>query len=150
MPAPDLLLRDLEALLSDSFRDAVVWEQKDADLIGRYLYVKYDGREVGIFVGYQIGRSGSVRAAITFFFTHRASALEDPKDIARVFHKLLIRLNLRLRANPYKRVSGKSPAIIRMKYFGEKDFSAQESGIFFKESINAMKNCEPLYKAPTL
>ncbi len=143
-------MKDLEVLLSDSFKNAIVWEQRDADIIGRYVYIKYEGRELGIFMGYQMGASGSVRGGITFFFTHPTSAIEEAKELGRLFHKLLIRLNLRLSANHYKIVSGKSLAIIRMKYFAEQDFSAELSRMFFKESIAAIKNCEPLYKATSL
>ena len=147
LPPPDILLKDLERLLADSFKDAIVWEQSDSDIVGRYLYIKYEGKEVGIFMGYQIDKSGSVRGAITFFFTHpSSSAREETKDLARLFHKLLIRLNLRLQADPYKRASGKSPAIIRMKYFADQAESVEKLQMFFKESINAIKSCEPVYK----
>ncbi|HEV8387372.1 MAG TPA: hypothetical protein VGQ03_07100 [Nitrososphaera sp.] len=146
MPAPGTLLMELERLLRESFKDVIVWDQRDADLIGRYVYVKYEGKQVGIFMGYQIGNSGSVRGAITFFFTHPSSDREESKDLGRLFHKLLIRLNLRLHSNPYKRASGKSPAIIRMKYFAEQDVSPEAYRQFFRESVDAIKSCEPLYK----
>ena len=146
LPAPDTLLMELERLLRDSFKDAIVWEQRDADLIGRYVYVKFEGKQVGIFMGYQMGNSGSVRGAITFFFAHPLSVREEAKEVGRLFHKLLIRLNLRLRANPYKLAAGKSPAIIRMKYFAEQNLSSESYQAFFRESVNAIKSCEPLYK----
>ncbi|MGI0023755.1 MAG: hypothetical protein ACREA4_01260 [Nitrososphaera sp.] len=150
MLAPDFLLKDLQTLLSTSFKDAIVWEQRDADLIGKYVYIKYDGREVGIFMGYQMDQPGSVKGAITFFFAHSASTPEEAKDVRHLFHKLLIRLNLRLRASPYKIVSGRTPAILRMTYLGKKDFSTEMSRMFFKESIDAIKSCEPLYKVASL
>ena len=146
MPAPNTLLIELERLLRDSFENAIVWEQRDADLIGRYVYIKYEGKQVGIFMGYQIGKSDSVRGAITFFFTHPSSAQGEAKDHGRLFHKLMIRLNLRLRSNPYKLAAGKSPAIIRMKYFAEQDLSAEAYLEFFRESLAAIRSGEPLYK----
>jgi len=59
----------------------------------------------------------------------------------------LIKFNLRLGTNRYKIVNGKSPAIIRMKYFAHDDFGPDTSEVFFKETINVMKSCEPLYKS---
>jgi len=150
MLAPELLLRDLESLLSNSFKDAIVWEQRDADLLGKYVYIKYYGREVGIFMGYQIGQSGSVKGGITFFFAHPTSAAEQAQDMRRLFHRLLIRLNLRLRANPYKIVTGRSPAIIRTTYLSEKDVSSGVSQRFFRESVETLTSSEPLYKAASL
>lgn len=137
---------ELERILQESFKNAIVWDQRDADLIGRYVYIKYEGKQVGLFLGFQMGKSDSVRGAITFFFTHPSSSREETKDVVRLFHKLLIRLNLRLRANPYKLADGKSPAIIRMKYFAEQDVSPDAYHEFFKESMDAIKSCEPLYK----
>lgn len=146
LSATDTLLIELERLFRESFKDAIVWDQRDADLVGRYVYVKYEGKQVGIFMGYQMGNSGLVRGAITFFFTHPSTDREESKDLGRLFHKLLIKLNLRLHSNPYKRASGKSPAIIRMKYFAEQDVSPNAYQQFFRESVDAIKSCEPLYK----
>lgn len=146
LSAPDSMLIELERLLRDSFKDVIVWDQRDADLIGRYVYVKYEGKQVGVFMGYQMGNSGSVRGVITFFFSHPSSVQEETRDLGRLFHKLLIRLNLRLHSNPYKRASGKSPAIIRMKYFAEQDVSPEAYQQFFRESVDAIKSCEPIYK----
>ena len=147
MFTPDLLLNDLQTLLSRAFKDAIVWEQRDSDLVGKYVYIKYFGREMGIFMGYHMGQSGSVKGAITFFFTHPASSPEETKEVNHLFHKLLIRLNLRMRENRYRIAGGRAPAIIRMVYFGKKGFSAEKSMIFFSESIDAIKRDEPLYKA---
>jgi hypothetical protein len=36
---------------------------------------------------------------------------------------------------------------MRMMHFGEKPFSPEISNRFFKESIEVMKACEPVYKA---
>ena len=146
MQASDTLLVELEGLLQQSFKDVIVWDQKDADLIGKYVYIKYEGKEVGLFLGYQMASDDSVRGAITFFFSHPSSSREASKDVARLFHKLLIRLNLRLRSNQYKLVAGRSPALIRMKYFAERDMSSTGYQVFFKESMEAIKKCEPLYK----
>ena len=146
MQASDTLLVELEGLLQQSFKDVIVWDQKDADLIGKYVYIKYEGKQVGLFLGYQMSRSDSVRGAITFFFSHPSSSQEASKDVVRLFHKLLIRLNLRLRSNQYKLVTGKSPALMRMKYFAKRDVSSAAYQEFFNESMEAIKRCEPLYK----
>ncbi len=147
MLAPDLLLNDLQALFSRAFTDAIVWEQRDSDLVGKYVYIRYCGREIGIFMGYHMGQSGSVKGAITFLFAHPASSPEETKEVNHLFHKLLIRLNLRMRENRYRIAGGRAPAIIRMVHFGEKGFSIEKSTIFFSESIDAIKRAEPLFKA---
>ena len=137
---------ELERLLQQSFKNVIVWDQRDVDLIGKYVYIKYEGKQVGLFLGYQMAKSNSVRGAITFFFTHPSSSPEVSKDVIRLFHKLLIRLNLRLRANQYKLVAGKSPALMRMKYFAEQDVDSAAYQEFFRESMEAISSCEPLYK----
>ncbi|HEY7734701.1 MAG TPA: hypothetical protein VIB07_07915 [Nitrososphaera sp.] len=147
MNDPEALLKGLNALLHDSFKNAIVWEQRDADIIGNYVYIKFEGRELGMFMGYVIGQSGAIRGCITFLFAHPNSGAEEKSHKARLFHRLLIKFNLRMSANRYKIVSGKSPAIIRMKYFPNDNFGADMSEAFFKESINVMKACEPLYKS---
>lgn len=144
----DELLSNLSQLFGDSFKDAIVWEQRDQELLGKYVYLKYAGKDLGMFMGYYLTQSNSVRACITFFFAHPSSPIEDQADVTRMFHKLLIRLNLRLKHFPYKRVDGKSSAVMRTMYFKKDDFTAEASNQFFKESIDVIiKNCEPLYKA---
>lgn len=147
MNDPEALLSGLNALLRDSFKNAIVWEQRDADIIGNYVYIKFEGRELGMFMGYVIGQSSDIRGCITFLFAHPTSGTAVTEYKVRLFHKLLIKFNLRLGANRYKYVNGKSPAIIRMKYFAQDNFAAATSEAFFKESINVMKSCEPLYKS---
>gem|GEM_PF-2864301 len=147
MNDPEALLKGLNLLLRDSFKNAIVWEQRDADIIGNYVYIKFEGRELGIFMGYVLGQAGAIRACITFLFAHPSSGAEEAANKARLFHKLLIKFNLRIPANRYKIVNGKSPAIIRVKYFPQGNFGTDMSEAFFKESINVMKECEPLYKS---
>ena len=147
MADADALLNDLGNFLGTSFKDAIVWEQRDAGLLGKYVYLKYEGKEVGVFMGYHGDQSGSVRSCITFFFTHPTSVVEEKGEIVRLFHRLLIRLNLRLKECHYKIVNGRSPAIMRTMHFGEKSFSPELSNRFFKESIEFIKTCEPVYKA---
>jgi hypothetical protein len=147
MNDPEALLKGLNSLLHDSFKNAIVWEQRDADIIGNYVYIKFEGRELGMFMGYVVGQSNAVRACITFLFAHPNSGTEEAAYKARLFHKLLIKFNLRLGANRFKIVNGRSPAIMRVKYFPQDRFGIGMSEVFFKESINIMKECEPLYKS---
>lgn len=142
----DHLLKEVCSVLTSSFRNAIVWEQKDPDLLGSYVYIKYEGKEIGVFIGYLIDAEGPVRACITFFFAHPSSK-DASGDIIRLFYRLLIRFNLRLRTSRYKIVSGRSPAMIRIKYFNDVGFSADLSKRFFKESIQTISSSEPIYKA---
>ncbi|MCI0565255.1 MAG: hypothetical protein MN733_42865 [Nitrososphaera sp.] len=146
----EALLEGLGSLLGNSFKNPIVWEQRDKNLIGKYVYIKYEGKELGVFMGYLVNGSNTIRACITFFFTHPASGVEEAGNTRRLFHKLLIRFNLRLKAVPYKLVTGKSPAIIRTMYFDQNGFSTIKSEHFFGESIKAIKSCEPLYRAVSL
>lgn len=146
MPDQEVLLGDLGKFLGASFKDAIVWEQRDSGLLGKYVYLKYAGKELGVFLGYYGNQPSSIRTCVTFFFAHPKSLSEDGSEVRRLFHKLLIRLNLRLKAHRYEIVGGRSPAIIRTMHFGEKAFSSEISNQFFRESIDVIKTCEPLYK----
>ena len=146
MSEQDLLLNDLEKFLSTSFGDAIVWEQRDADLVGKYIYLKYEGAELGVFVGYY-GDNASSKTCVTFFFAHPASTGEVRKDTWRILHRILIRLNLRLKSNAYRLVAGKSPAIIRTKNFADSTFSKASAEQFFNESVEIIRKCEPVYRA---
>lgn len=146
MPDTDALLNDLGKFLGASFKDAIVWEQRDAGLLGKYVYLRYAGKELGVFLGYYGGQSGSVRTCVTFFFAHPKNLIEEGSEIRLLFHKLLIRLNLKVKEHRYKIVGGRSPALIRTMNFGEKAFSPDLSNQFFKESIEIIKTCEPVYK----
>lgn len=143
----DTLLSELGNFLGQSFKDAVMWEQRDAGLLGKYVYLKYEGKEVGVFMGYYGDHSGSVKSCITFFFTHPTSLAEEKSETVRLFHKLLIRLNLRMKGCHYRIVNGRSPAIMRTMHFGEQPFSHEISKQFFMESIEVIKTCEPVYRA---
>jgi hypothetical protein len=143
----DALLAELGNFLGSSFKDAIVWEQRDAGLLGKYVYLKYEGKEVGVFMGYHGDHSGSVKSCITFFFTQPTSMADEKSETIRLFHKLLIRLNLRLKERHYKIVSGRSPAIMRTMHFGEESFNPELSNQFFRESIEVIKTCEPVYKS---
>ena len=147
MADSDALLEDLGKFLGESFKDAIVWEQRDADVLGKYVYLKYSGKELGVFLGYYGDQAGSIKSCITFFFAHPTSMAEDLGEVRRLFHKLLIRMNLRLKTRPYKSVGGKSPAIMRTLHFGQEAFNVEVSRRFFQESIDIIKTYEPLYKA---
>ena len=147
MTDPEALIGDLGKFLSASFKDAIVWEQRDAGLLGKYLYLKYSGKELGVFMGYYGDHAQSVKSCITFFFAHPGSMTEDLGEVRRLFHKLLIRMNLRLKARPYKSVGGKSPAIMRTLNFGKESFDPELSQQFFRESIEVIKTCELVYRA---
>lgn len=147
MTDPEALLGDLGKFLGESFKDAIVWEQRDAGLLGKYVYLKYSGKELGVFMGYYGDNAHSVRSCITFFFAHPASLTEDLGEVRRLFHKLLIRMNLRLKTHRYKIVGGKSPAIMRTLNFGNETFDPEVSRRFFVESIDIIKTCEPVYRA---
>ena len=121
--------------------------QKEADVLGKYVYLKYSGKELGVFMGYYGDQTGSIKSCITFFFAHPTSMAEDLGEIRRLFHKLLIRMNLRLKTHPYKSVGAKSPAILRTLRFGQEGFDLEVSRQFFQESIDIIKTYEPLYKA---
>jgi hypothetical protein len=142
----ETLLSDLGKFLGQSFKDAIVWEQRDAGLLGKYVYLKYEGKELGVFMGYHGDDSGSVKTCITFFFAHPTSLTEEKSQLMRLFHKLLIRLNLKLKGCYYKIISGRSPALMRTMHFGEKAFNPDISNQFFRESIEVIKACEPVYK----
>ena len=147
MADSNALLEDLGKFLGESFKDAIVWEQRDADVLGKYVYLKYSGKELGVFMGYYGDQTGSIKSCITFFFAHPTSMAEDLGEIRRLFHKLLIRMNVRLKTHPYKSVGAKSPAILRTLRFGQKGFDLEVSRKFFQESIDIIKTYEPLYKA---
>ena len=139
-------LRSLESLLGSSFDNAIVWEQMDPDLVGKYVYLKYESKEIGVFMGYLISGQDSIKGCISFFFAHPRSG-SDMSEVRRLFHKLLIRLNLRLKSGRYKLVAGKSPALIRTIYFKDNSFSAEKSSGFFQESIQVIRSCEPVYRS---
>jgi hypothetical protein len=146
----EALLKDIGTLLSRSFGDAIVWEQRDSDLVGKYVYVKYAGKELGIFLGCQLNESGSIKGGITFFFAHPASAREEAKELVRLFHRLLIRLNLKLQSNPYTFIPGKSPAIMRLKSIRGMEKGDETCRTFFEESVHAIKHCEPIYRTASI
>ena len=139
-------LRDLESLLGNSFDNAIVWEQRDPDLVGKYVYLKYESSEIGVFMGYLISGRDSIKGCISFFFAHPSSGSEM-SEVRRLFHRLLIRLNLKLKSTRYKLVAGKSPALIRTIYFKDNSFSAEKSSNFFQESIQVIRTCEPVYRS---
>lgn len=141
-----MLLKGLEKFLADSFEDAIVWDQKDADLSGKYVYIKYEGADLGVFMGYY-GETTVATTCVTFFFAHPSASTEARKDIWRIFHRVLIRLNLRMKDNPYRFVAGKSPAIMRTRRFGNGTFSREKAELFFAESVKVIKKCEPVYRA---
>ncbi len=144
------VLNELDLLMSKSFKDPIVWEQKGTELPGRYVYIKYEQKEIGLFMGYHIGKSGHIRACVVFIFPHSTlgELYSDNKTTnLRLFHKILIRSNLKLKGKPYRLINGKSPALIRTLFFDENNcYSPDKTLIFFSESINAIRGCQALYK----
>lgn len=144
------LLGQLEGFLAQSFGHPIVWEQKDGDLLGKYVYLKYAGQKIGLFIGFYTNQSSgklAVRAAVTFFFMHPSGGDEPASDAQRLFLSLLVRLNLSVKGSRYRPVAGKSPALIRTMHFGQDKFSDELALSFFRESIGVIKSCEPLYRA---
>jgi hypothetical protein len=143
----EALLGDLGKFLAHSFKDAIIWEQRDAGLLGKYVYLKYKGKEIGVFLGYFADQSATIKSCMTFFFAHPTSNPEERSEVSVLFHKLLIRLNLRVKGSPFKLLTGRSPALMRTMHFADGNFSPDAPNRFFAESLDVIKTCEPVYKA---
>jgi hypothetical protein len=143
-------LSEIENLLKNAFKDAVVWEQKGTNLVGKYVYMKYEEDQIGLFMGYALDAQSDIRACVTSIFPYPSLSMlsDDVNAGRRSFYKILIRSNLRLKDNPYRMVAGrKIPAIIRtLSFKKEKADINHTSTRFFRESINALTQLKPVYK----
>jgi hypothetical protein len=147
------LQSQLDNLMKKFFKDSIVWEEGGAGLVGRYVYLKYEGDKIGFFIGYLLDNSKSrISACVSFIFPHPSLSTgfeaEEERRGGRLFYKILIRANLRLKTNPFIIIDGrKTPALIRTLFFKDQSNSVGESSLrFFTESINAIKECTPIYK----
>jgi hypothetical protein len=139
----DPLLESLQRVINKNFKDALIWDQTSEGLNGKYFYVKYDGKEIGVFMGY-ITESGKVKGCTVFFFVHPVFSMSpsDVKKIEKLFHRIMVRANLNLRNYPYKLMRSGLPALVRSMYFTNAKMGNES---FFEESITVVKQCEASY-----
>ena len=135
----------LERIINNNFKDALTWDQKTEGLRGKYFYVKYEEKEIGIFVGYITDESHEIRACTTFLFVHPLLCMSSQvTSIEKLFHKIMIRANIKLKRYPYRIVTSGLPALIRTMYL-DKGYEMNIANSFFDESLAIMKQCEALY-----
>jgi len=145
-------LKGIESLLKNSFKDAIIWEQKGTNLVGKYVYMKYEQDSVGLFMGYGLDTQGRIKAGVTSIFPYASFSMwSDEVDLgrrSRSLYKILIRSNLKLKQNHYRIVTGgKLPAIIRTFTFKKEDTDLSNTSIrFFSESMDAIRQSQPVYK----
>jgi hypothetical protein len=143
----DSILGELERLIRDVAEDTIIWTQNGGELMGKYFYVPYDKRQIGVFIGFFVDGSGKIRTCITFFFAHPTVDLSETEtsETNLLFHRILIKANLELKRNPYKIVKGRGfPAVFRTLHVGEENHNIQDLSSFFKESMGAVIRYETL------
>jgi hypothetical protein len=146
----DRSLKYIESLMKNSFKDAIVWDQKGTGLIGKYLYLNSDSEEVGLFMGYVLGQEGRAIACVSFIFPHPTSGLADKQVNERLFYKLLIRSNLKLENNLYRIVKGrKLPALVRTLSLDGKGIDEIEHQRFFNQAIEVITHSQIPYTVLT-
>ena len=150
-PFLEVFLKDVESILKESFKDTIIWEEKGVNLVGRYAYVKFDKYTLGLFMGFGLDSEGSMKTGISFVFVHPTLSSEPEEElieIRRLFYRVMIQFNLRLKERPYKLVSGrKLPALMRTLSIQTDKRDARNDAIrFFNDSINVIKHWQPMYK----
>lgn len=142
----DSALENIQLIITKNFKDALVWDQRSGGLKGKYFYVKYTEKEIGVFIGYTTDKSGNIKGCTTFFFVHPINSMvpAEVKNIEKLFHKIMIRANMSLNKYPYRLVRSGLPALVRNMYFdgGNKTDAAIN---FFEEALAIVKQCEALY-----
>lgn len=145
----DTSLKAIESLLKNSFKDTIVWDQKGTSLLGKYLYLKYDEDEIGLFVGYILDQESRIKASVSFIFPHPSLSMGPNENGVgkRLFYKILIRSNLKLKDNHYRIVNGrKLPAIIRTLSLKDGNIGDIKQLQFFSESIESIRQSRTMYK----
>ena len=150
-PLLDVSLKDVESILKESFKDTIIWEEKGLNLVGRYAYVSYEKYMLGLFMGFGLDSKGSMKTGVSFVFVHPTLSTEPEEElveIRRLFYRIMIQFNLRLKERPYKLVSGrKLPALMRtLSIQTDKSDSRNDAIRFFNDSINVIKHWQPMYK----
>lgn len=141
----ELVLDEIQHLLNKSFPEAIVWNQKSHDFIGKYLYIKYEDIEIGVFLGCTVNASDKIKSCLSLYFTNPVAVLTPAGigAITRLLHRLMIRANLKLKSYPFKIINGKYPAILRMIHFeDESNYSIDKSRVFFSESLKEIMKHE--------
>ncbi len=142
----DAALDTIERIITNNFKDVLIWEQRSGGLRGKYFYVKYEKKEIGVFVGYIMDDSYNIEGCTTFFFVHPALSMStaEVSRIERLFHKIMIRANISLRSHPYRFIKSGLPALVRSIYF-DSNCTIDISTNFFEESLAIMKQYQALY-----
>ncbi len=136
----------IEHVISDNFGSALTWEQRSGGLLGKYFYVRYEGKEIGVFMGYMLDGFSKIKGCTVFFFAHPALCLSNSEDgsLEKLFHKIMIRANMRLNRYPYRLVKHTFPAIVRSLYF-DNEYQTDSTRRFFEESFVIMRRSTPVY-----
>jgi hypothetical protein len=150
LTALETSLKDIESLLKNEFGDGIVWEQKSSDFVGKYIYMKYNEDEVGFFLGYVIDGQAQIKTCVSSIFPHPSVAMHSNERVnigRRKFYAILIRANLKLKKNQYRMLTGrKLPALIRTLALKAGNFDNNEAIEFFKQSVSAVKESQPVPK----
>ncbi len=132
-------LEVIEQVIKSEFGNTLIWDERSNDLTGKYFYIDYEGKQIGIFLGYT---NSSTPYYTTFLFLHPVLCISpsEARNAERLFHKFMIKANLKLKSSKYRLIRGSFPALVRNMNVGD---NIEE---FFRESLAALKNTKPVYQ----
>ncbi len=121
-------------MIKEEFDNTIIWDQSTEDLAGKYFYINYKEKPLGILLGY---KNYPAKSYITLLFIHPMLYNNSKHDIEMILLKLLAKINLQIKNNKYRMIKGNFPALIRT--------TSEDNPIeFFKESLNAIKYIKPI------
>jgi hypothetical protein len=121
-------------MIREEFDNTIIWDQKTEDLVGKYFYINYKEKPLGILLGY---KNYPIKSYITLLFIHPMLYNNPKHDIEMILLKLLAKINLQIKNNKYRMIKGNFPALIRT--------TSEDNPIeFFRESLNAIKYIKPI------
>ena len=144
------VLDNFERIISDNFRDVLIWDQHSELLNGKYFYAKYEKKEIGVFLGYLTEGDCQIQGCTFFLFLHPLLSMshEYVTEMEKLFYRLKVRTRIRFKSHPYRILKGGFPALVRNMYFDKDcDISSKIAYAmkFFEESLLILKECEMSY-----
>lgn len=130
------LTHNVERLIRDNVKDAVIWDEKSLALKGKYFYLSIRNVQVGIFLGFTIN-DRRVDRCIVFCFSDPKGRVD--KRVAELLEHIFSNLSSILSDKGFTLIRDDLPALVRKS--GSID-SMNESSIleFFKESLCILLN----------
>ncbi len=121
-------------IIRREFNDTLIWDQGSEDVVGKYFYINYEQKPLGVLLGYT---KSPIKSYITLLFIHPLLYNSSNKDIELILLKLLAKINLQLKNNKYKMIKGNFPALIRTTH--------EDNPIeFFRESLNVLRHIKEI------